>query len=87
MKDDADNYNILKAHIDSQVRKLYVEKQSGFKIYDPGQFIFGIVFVVGFTIWSVYIYTNSSGFNWWIVLTGFLAFAGLGGIMNGFEKK
>ena len=83
----SENFQLVKNHIDNQIKAIYSESEKKFKIYSVGYFVFGIIFLVGFTILSVYIYNESVGFSWWLLLTGFFAFAGFGGILDGLEKK
>ena len=84
---DSERFQILNSHIDETIKDMYGERKSGTKVHSPGELIMGIILLVGFTFWSVYIYTQNQGFSWWILLTGFMAFAGFGMILNGFEKK
>jgi hypothetical protein len=83
------NYSILKAHIDKSIQQTYrLEQQqrfTNFHVYSWGDFIFGVIFAFVFSIGTLYLLKD--GFTWWVVLTIFLALGGIGGILNGLEKK
>ncbi|MDB5228063.1 MAG: hypothetical protein JWN78_2256 [Bacteroidota bacterium] len=86
LQEDDPNYSIVKNSINESIKKIYgVSNKNGLKIHSPGDFIFGILFLSGFSFWTYYLVRHDHLF--WSYVTGFFAFAGLGGIMNGLDKK
>lgn len=83
----SESYQILKSHIDESIKRIYINKGNKFRIYNIGDFIFGLIFILGFTVLSVYIYNKNNGFSWWLLLTANFAFAGFGGVLNGLDNK
>jgi hypothetical protein len=79
------NYKIVKRSIDSSIKNIYKTDEQKTRIYSPTDFIFGVLFMVGFSIWTYYL--SRDGFSYWSILTGFAAFAGFGGILNGLDPK
>jgi hypothetical protein len=78
---------VVRAHTTRAIRCLYApcERTSKFHVYSWGDFIAGLIFLSGFSIWTVYL--SKDGHFWWITLTGFGAFAGLGAVLNGLDPK
>ena len=82
-------YKIVKKAIDDKIDEIYSPvQQIGFKRvreYNWGILIFGFILLIVFSLWTWYLVKD--GFTWWALLTGFFAFAGIGNIINGLEKK
>lgn len=87
-------YEIVKKSIDDKIDEIYSPvQQIGFKSlrekrlreYNWPILIFGFILLIGFSIWTWYLVKD--GFTWWALLTGFFAFAGIGNIISGLEKK
>jgi hypothetical protein len=78
---------VVQAHTTRTIRRLYgpSERASKFTVYSWEDFIAGLVLLPGFSIWSAYLFKD--GHYWWIALTGFGAFAGLGAVLNGLDPK
>lgn len=81
------NYDILKEHLTNSIRKIYLPEEGsrGFNVYSWPDFIFGVVFMLGFSIWTFYILKD--GFNGWALLTAFFAIAGLGAFLKSMDEK
>jgi hypothetical protein len=80
------NYNIVSTSINESIRKVYGDpNKTRFKIYNPVDFYLGLFWSIGFTYWTYYLCHD--GFSFWGLLTGFSAFAGIGGVLNGLEPK
>jgi len=79
----------LKAHTARAVRRLYPPVESAgsslFKVHSWGDFMLGLIFLPGFSIWTFYLIKHGS--YWWAPLTGLFAFAGFGAILNGLDPK
>ena len=89
LKSDPRNKDILQAHINATIDRIYRRPvpQGGSKrleVHSWSDFIFGICFFLGFSLWTGYLLKG--GFNWWVIITGFFAFAGLGGLASAFEE-
>lgn len=87
-KDDP-NHKLVQEYVNESMKGLYSlagsRKSDGSRITSWGDFIFGIIFTSLFTTATIYIVQD--GWNWWALLTGFFVFAGIGGILNGFDKN
>ena len=68
LEKDSESYIAVKTHIDNSIRKIYSVKQNKKIIKDAYEFVFGIFFIVVFTLWSVHIYSKNQGFSGWILL-------------------
>lgn len=82
-------YEQIKKHVGESIAAIYTDSLKtnvlGIKIYNWGDFIFGMFFVLIFPILTFYLWR--SGYNIWAIVTGFLAVGGLGGILNGLDPK
>lgn len=81
------NYSIVKHSVDSSVSDLYQSKtdKSRFKIYDWSNLVSGIVLLFGGILWTMYLVGDS--FNWWSLLSGFIAIGGFGNLISAFEDE
>ena len=80
-------YQQIQSQINEQIRRTYIE-QNGFgkfKIYNWYDFVFGVVTMLIFSTWTLFLLKDGS--YWWAILTGIIAVIGLFGIMNGFDQK
>src|ERR1039457_4758679 len=83
---DDENYILIKNHIDRSIKRIYrIRKENKFKIYSIPLFIMGILFLLGFSVWTYYISRN--GFSYWSLLTGFFAIAGIVYIFQAFDPE
>jgi len=85
-----ESYGILKASIDRRIAEKYGStREKGRlglpKVKRPGEFLFGIILLIGFSVWSAYLLRN--GFRWVALIPAFFALAGLGSVMSGFEDR
>jgi hypothetical protein len=78
---------VVRAHTTRTIQRLYApsERTSKFTVYAWDDFIAGLILLPGFAIWTAYLFKD--GHYWWIPLTGFGAFAGLGAVLNGLDPK
>lgn len=83
--------SLIEGHVQSRIAQVYrpdSDSKSIRKIivvHQWNDFIFGLVCLFVGALWSVYLF--QTGFSWWMILSGFIAFAGFGGILNGLEDK
>jgi hypothetical protein len=84
---DSESYHSVKARIDKSVRELYSVRQKNKIIQSYGDFLFGIFILLVAISWSWYLWQKEHAFSWWFLMILPIAFVGLGGILNGFEKK
>jgi hypothetical protein len=91
LKPDDQTYGHVKASIDRSIDQLFREDKKGnkffktpFIVYSWSDFIWGIISVFVGILWTLFLIRD--GFSWWTLLSGFLAFGGLGGILNGLEE-
>lgn len=59
--------------------------RKGLVVHQWGDFVLGVVFLFGSALWTLYVVRG--GFSWWILLAVFMAFTGLGAVMNGLENR
>jgi hypothetical protein len=80
------NYEIVRGSINESIKRVYGDpNKKKFKIYSRLDFYGGILFSIVFTYVTYYLCKD--GFSFWGLITGFLALAGLGGIITGLEPK
>lgn len=80
------NFEIVQTNINESIKKVYGDPtKKKFKVYNPPDFYGGLLWCIGFTYWTYHLCKD--GFSFWSLITGFFAFAGLGGIINGLEPK
>jgi hypothetical protein len=86
---DDPNRAAVKTRVDSVIRVLYTQTETGsparFKVYNWSALAFGVALTIVFVTWSIFIFRD--GFSWWGLMTSFFAFAGFGEILNGLEQK
>jgi hypothetical protein len=78
---------IVKSHVDKQIAKIYAPiapSNKKFKIQNWSNLIIGVMFLGIFTPWTYSLYKDGS---LWMLLTGFLAFGGIGNIIIVFDKN
>ena len=95
-KDDRSR-KLLKDSIDRRISKIYsgaasrkaTEETDGqslswFQRIKWGTLIYGLSLLVVFGLWTFSLYNRGS---WWALLTGFVAFGGLGNVMLAFNRR
>lgn len=85
--DKADeSHTVVKAHIDAAIRRMYDQRKNGrFTIYHKFEFVLGILLLTVFLAGTVHLIRHGS--YWWAIVTGFVAFVGLGAIINGLDSN
>jgi len=78
---------LVRAHTMQTIRRLYGqgERPSRFTVYNWSDLILGLILLPVFSVWTVYLIEGRH--YWWTLLTGLMAFAGTGCVMNGFDPK
>ena len=77
---------MIQQSIDEAIVTVYGEpNKKKFKIYSPVDFYLGLLFLIGFSYWTYIL--SREGFSFWSILTGFVAFGGLGGMLNGVDPN
>ncbi|MDQ3801492.1 MAG: hypothetical protein M3384_18880, partial [Acidobacteriota bacterium] len=89
LKPEDPGYEHLKKHVAKSIENIYSSSERrnfiGIKVYSWDDFILGVVFLLIFPIATFYLYRY--GYNVWALVTGFLVLAGIGGILNGLDRK
>jgi hypothetical protein len=82
-------YPTVKSQTDEQLRRTYSQALTGQDnrplVYNWGMLVLGATFLLVFSGWTVYIVRD--GFNWWSLLTGFLAMSGFGNLMGSLQPR
>lgn len=73
-KNELINSELLIENLNEKISKMYVDAST--KIDNFRNFLIGIVSFVGFSWWSIDLYSKRLDFNPWIILTGFMAVIG-----------
>jgi hypothetical protein len=84
LKSDDPSYQLVKAHIDSKIAKIYAPTAGQGVVRNWEDLIIGLVMLLGFGLWTAYLCRD--GFSWWGLLTGFIALSGFTLIIDGFTK-
>ncbi|MCP4439054.1 MAG: hypothetical protein GY810_08945 [Aureispira sp.] len=86
---ESPEFEKLKIYTEYEIDELYgntTERRENKQfIKKPGDFVFGLVLFLGFFVWTYILYNNAGGFTWYMLITGFFAFAGAGNIIIGLE--
>lgn len=87
MKETDPGYEELKNHIVNQVNIMIKgEEKKDIVSRNWLKFLIGLIMAGGFGYWSYSIFTDATVSNWWIILTGWMAFAGLGFLITAFNE-
>ena len=73
INEEDQNHATVKEYIDNHVKSIYVESDR-LKVYDTFGLIYGVIFILGFSYWSVSLYNTNNGFTFWMIFTGFAVF-------------
>jgi len=84
-KNELINSDLLIENLNEKISKMYVDTST--KIDNFRNFLVGIVLFVGFSWWSIDLYSKKSDFNPWIILTGFMAVIGFALMFDAGNKK
>jgi hypothetical protein len=81
-------YEELKNHIKNQVQVMIKgEEKKDIVSRNWLQFLIGLLMAGGFGYWTYYIFTSAAISDWWIILTGWMAFAGFGFLVTAFSES
>ena len=72
----------VKNHIETMICSIYAPP----KVINWRRLIPGIGCFLGFSYWTLILYT-ASGFSWWAILTGYLAFVGFGLVITATKTR
>jgi len=86
MEETDPGYKDLKNHIKSQVQKM-IKKEEKKELVSGNwaQIFVGLLMAGGFGYWTYHIATRPTS-NWWTILTGWMALAGIGFLTGAFTK-
>lgn len=74
-KNELINSNLLIENLNDRIPRMYVDTST--KIDNFRNFLIGVVLFVGFSWWSIDLFSEKIDFNPWIILTGFMSVVGL----------
>jgi len=74
-KNELINSDLLIKNLNDRIPRMYVDTST--KIDNFRNFLIGMVLFVGFSWWSIDLYSEKLDFNPWIILTGFMSVVGL----------
>jgi hypothetical protein len=84
-KNELRNSDLLIENLNDKISRMYVDTST--KIDNFRNFLIGIVLFVGFSWWSIDLYSKKLDFNPWIILTGFMAVIGFAMMFDAGNKK
>jgi len=84
-KNELLNSDLLIENLNEKISRMYVDTST--KIDNFRNFLIGIVLFVGFSWWSIDLYSKRLDFNPWIILTGFMAVIGFALMFDAGNKK
>lgn len=84
-KNELINSELLIKNLNDRIPKMYIDTST--KIDNFRNFLIGVVLFVGFSWWSINLYSEKSYFNPWIILTGFMSVIGFALMFDAGNKK
>jgi hypothetical protein len=76
------NHELVKTSVSERIQSLYAQDKQEISW---GVVIYGLLWTFGFVYWTVRLVEPE--FSWWSLLTGYLAFAGMGMILAGWSGR